>query len=203
MQETRSSLLDRVRDPADADGWREFVALYEPLILSYARSKGLAEDDARDVAQNVFVALLRALPTFQLDRARGRFRTWLWQVTANALADWARGRRRQADAEAELRQRPAEGASPAGEPDAAWLAAHRQRVLDFVLERTREEAQPRTWACFEQHLLLGRPSAEVAAELGLTANAVYVNASRLLARVREQCTAYLEDLDDGGDRLPG
>ena len=49
--------------------------------------------------------------------------------------------------------------------------------------QVRAQYRPRTWACFEQHVLRGRPGAEVAAELGLTANTVTVNASRVLARL--------------------
>jgi RNA polymerase sigma-70 factor (ECF subfamily) len=196
MTETHSSLLRRVRDPADADSWREFVALYEPLLLSYVRSRGLAEDDARDVAQDILAGLVRALPRFELDRQRGRFRTWLWQVTRNALASRARHdqRRRQAEEAWRDLQEP-DVAGP--EPDEQWQTAYRQRVLDFALQRVREQTQPQTWACFDQHLLRARPSAQVAAELGLSANAVYVNASRVLARVREQCASYLEELADG------
>jgi RNA polymerase sigma-70 factor (ECF subfamily) len=195
--ETRSSLIRRVRDPADAASWGEFVALYEPLLLGYVRSRGLQEHDARDVVQDIFTRLYRALPTFELDRQRGRFRTWLWQVTMSAIADWARQRRRQTEAEDEWRQRADDlDAAKNQEPDDEWIKEYQQRVLGFVLERVCEQAQPRTWTCFEQHILLGRPSAEVAAELGMTANAVYVNASRMLARVREQCADYMEELGD-------
>ena len=72
-----------------------------------------------------------------------------------------------------------------------------------MLERVRTQSQPKTWACFEQHILRGRPSVEVAAELRLTANSVYVNASRVLARVREQCADYEEELGDEQAHLPG
>jgi RNA polymerase sigma-70 factor (ECF subfamily) len=204
MTETRSSLLRRVSSPTDTDGWCEFVELYEPLLLAYVQRHGLTEHDARDVVQDVFIALLRALPTFELDRGRGRFRTWLWQVTCHAVTDWQRRRDSQARAEAEWRQRGAAlGPASAETPDAAWLDAYRQRVLEYVLERVRAQTQEKTWTCFEQHLLQGRGSAAVAAELDLTANAVCVNASRVLARVREQCAEYLEELGDEGDPLPG
>jgi hypothetical protein len=42
-------------------------------------------------------------------------------------------------------------------------------------------------------VLEGRPSAEVGAELGLSANSVNVNASRVLAKVREMCAYYKEE----------
>src|SRR4051812_28184810 len=65
MQETRTSLLRRVRDPADRQSWGEFVALYEPLLLSYVRKRGLNDHDAQDVVQGIFIALLRKLPGFE------------------------------------------------------------------------------------------------------------------------------------------
>jgi RNA polymerase sigma factor (sigma-70 family) len=195
--ETRSSLIRRVHDTADASSWGEFVELYEPLLVSYVRSRGLGPDDARDVVQEIFVALVRSLPAFELDRARGRFRTWLWQVATNAVAAWAGRQRRRSNAEDGWCQRR-EALGPGGGrgPDAEWLDALRRRVLTFVLGRVRSQAQAKTWACFEQHVLLGRASAEVAAELGLTANAVYVNASRVLDKVRTQCADYMEELGD-------
>jgi RNA polymerase sigma factor (sigma-70 family) len=198
MEETRSSLLLRVRNPADGESWREFVELYRPLLVAYIRGKGLQDSDAHDVVQDVLTKLHRTMPSFELDRDRGRFRTWLWQVACHAIADWARRRRRREGAEEGWRDRLAERSpAPDEQPDEEWIASYRNRVLAFALERVRDQAQPKTWQCFEQHVLRGRPSAEVGAELGLTANAVNVNASRVLARVREQSAEYMEELADG------
>ncbi len=203
MTETRSTLLQRLHDPADRASWDEFCSLYEPLLLAYVRGKGLQEHDARDVVQEIFTKLHRVLPDFQLDRSRGRFRTWLWQVTSNAIADWARARKRQAREEDAYRERLASQPAAADvEPDAEWSDSYRKRVLEVVLARVRGNSQPNTWACFEQRLLRGRPSASVAAELGLTANAVKVNASRVLARVRQQCAEYMEDLAELSGTAP-
>lgn len=195
MVVTRTTLLLRVRDPADSESWREFVLLYEPLLLSFVRHRGLSEHDARDVVQDVFATLVRALPDFQLDRERGRFRTWLWRVTHNAMVDWSRRRGRRAAAEEEARKDAEAAEAPeVDELEAEWLAAHRRRVLEVVLKHVQSQSQERTWKCFELHILQGRSSAEVAGKLGITANSVYVNASRTLARVRQQCAEYDEDL---------
>jgi RNA polymerase sigma-70 factor (ECF subfamily) len=64
---------------------------------------------------------------------------------------------------------------------------YRRRIMEVVLERVRAQAAPATWSCFEGRILEGRPASEIAAALGISTNAVYVNASRLLARVREEC----------------
>jgi RNA polymerase sigma-70 factor (ECF subfamily) len=195
---TRSSLIRRVRDPADQASWREFQELYHPVLLAYLKKQGLKDQDAHDVVQDIFLALVRALPTFELDRSRGRFRTWLWQVAWHALADWARRQRRQSKAEDEWCQHLAASCPPADrEPDDEWVAAYHQRVLETVLARVRDESRPATWNCFERHVLRSRPAAEVAAELGVSATAVYTNASRILARVRDLCQEHEEELGDG------
>ena len=198
--ETSSTLLGRVRDAGDAESWREFATLYEPLIVRYAlsRGRGLSEPDARDVAQDVFTRLLKALPTFELDHRRGRFRTYLWQVTARALADRARRERVRTDAEREWSDR-----HPTPDDQAAWDRAFRQRVLGHAVARAREATSPKAWACFAEHVLKSRPAAEVARELGVSANAVYVHSSNVLSRVRARCAECLEDLSDDPQDLPG
>jgi RNA polymerase sigma factor (sigma-70 family) len=204
MDRTRSTLLMGVRNPADARAWGEFVALYEPLLTAYIRKRGLGAEDTRDVVQEVFARLVKALPEFELDRQRGRFRTWLWQICQSALADWARQRRRQARAEDAWLDRLSEPwTASEAESDDGWAGLHRRRILSFALETVRARSQPKTWACFERHLLERRPSAEVADELGLTVTAVNVNGSRILARVRKLCVEHLEGLADGLEPLPG
>jgi RNA polymerase sigma factor (sigma-70 family) len=204
MDRTQSKLLMGVRNPADARAWGEFVALYEPLLTAYIRKRGLGAEDTRDVVQEVFARLVKALPEFELDRQRGRFRTWLWQICQSALGDWARQRRRQARAEDAWLDRLSEPrmASEA-DSDGEWERLHRRRILSFALETVRARSQPKTWACFERHLLQRRPTADVANELGVTAAAVNVNSSRILARVRKLCVEHLEGLADGLEPLPG
>lgn len=196
--ETRSSLLVQVRDTGDAASWREFVAVYEPLIVAYARKRGLSGPAARDVAQDVFVRLLRALPTFRLDRGRGRFRTWLWRVTASALVDRARRDGRRLEAERQWRER-----RPADGPPDEWRRMLRERVLRHALRKVEAGVGLAQWSCLARHLLERRPAAAVAAELGVTVNTVYVNASRVLAKVRRACAEAMGDLDDDPDDLPG
>jgi RNA polymerase sigma-70 factor (ECF subfamily) len=194
----------RIRDPADAGAWGEFVALYEPLLTAYVRHRGLEAQDIRDVVQDVFARLVRGLPEFRLDRERGRFRTWLWQVCQSALIDWARRRKRQSRAEEAWLRRLSECPPPReGDSDPHWEKLHHLRVLAFALERVRARSRPTTWACFERHVLHRMPSAEVARELGVSANAVDVNCSRVLERLRRFCAEHLEELVDGLDPMPG
>jgi RNA polymerase sigma-70 factor (ECF subfamily) len=197
---TRLSLLVRVRDRADAASWRQFYAIYQPLIFGYLRSLGLKEHDADDLMQEVFQRLLVILPTFELDRKRGRFRTYLWRLTYTTLVDRARRRKVRHHAEEEwVRRFRAADESESRKLEEEWIRRHRKRILEVVLPRVRATVSPTSWACFEQRLLQGRPAAEVAAELGIQAKVVYVYASRVLKEVRRGCAEIEEDLDDGSD----
>ena len=76
---------------------------------------------------------------------------------------------------------------------------HRRRSLEVVLPRAREKASPTAWACFEGRLVRRRPAAEIAAELGITSNAVYVYVSRVLQDVRRRCAEIEGELGDDDD----
>ena len=204
MPETRATLIRRVKDPADTTAWREFVQLYQPLLHAYVRKRGPGGADADDVVQDVFTRLVSALARFDLDHSKGRFRTWLWQVTQSSLADWGRRRTARSKAErrwAELEVRRVVTDLVTEDEDAEWLEMYRKRILGAALERVKKASQPTPWRCFEDRVLANRPAAEIAAELGVTANAVYINASRVLSRVRDQCAQYFED-DDHDHPMP-
>ena len=67
---TRQSLLSRLRDWQDDDGWREFFDTYWRLIYRVARQAGLDDATAQDVVQNTFIYLSRRMPKFRYDPAR-------------------------------------------------------------------------------------------------------------------------------------
>ncbi|MCA9081915.1 MAG: sigma-70 family RNA polymerase sigma factor [Planctomycetaceae bacterium] len=186
MYSTRSSLLFRVRNLEDGPSWDEFAEVYYPFLEGITRRAGIPVPDAQDIVQDLFVSLLHALPEFEYASTRGRFRGWLRQVVRNRIVDWYRNRSRREQSLAELN----------------WLAEdtpdfeqeHRHHVVRHVLGKVREESQPLTWNCFERHVLEMSPAQDVAEELGVSVNAVYVNSSRTLARVRTRCAEYGGDL---------
>src|SRR4051794_10637138 len=83
--ETRQSLVARLKDVCDDEAWREFVAIYEPIILRLMLRSGLQEFDARDVSQQVFAALAKDIEQWQPDGREGSFRRWLFQIAKNRV----------------------------------------------------------------------------------------------------------------------
>jgi RNA polymerase sigma-70 factor (ECF subfamily) len=56
----------------------------------------------------------------------------------------------------------------------------------------RAEFQLTTWRACWEYAVLGRPAAEVASELGVSAGAVYVAKSRVLSRLRQELKGLLD-----------
>ncbi len=62
----------------DESAWGELVGRYSRLVYSIPRRCGLAQEDAEDVFQNVFVLVLRELKNL---RKQDRFSAWLVTIT--------------------------------------------------------------------------------------------------------------------------
>src|SRR5713226_3788750 len=85
---TRTTLLVRLRDLGDEAAWKEFIALYGPLVYGYARKQGLQDADAADLSQEVLGAVAGAVGRLEYDPSRGAFRNWLFTVVRRKLSDW-------------------------------------------------------------------------------------------------------------------
>jgi RNA polymerase sigma-70 factor, ECF subfamily len=194
---TNLSLIKNVRDRSDVESWRRFHDFYAPLLMRYLRRLGLEEDRANDLTQEVFVRLLQALPTFELDSKRGRFRSYLWKLTYSALVDEARRFKARRQAEEQWVKRFHESSEAESRKVQDELNdINQELILKRALPSVHSKTSRTAWACFEQRLLRDRPGADIAAELGIPADAVYVYASRVLKAVRKQCAALADELGD-------
>ena len=95
---TRASLLFRLRDAHDHEAWVEFVSLYEPVVYRLLRRHGLQDADARDVMQELFLAVSRSIDRWDPAKERGSFRGWLRRVARNLVINWLKQPQRRTTA---------------------------------------------------------------------------------------------------------
>jgi len=188
MDSTNVSLLDRLRQPVDQNAWSRFVDLYTPLVYSWARRIGLQEPDAADLVQEVFVLLVRKMPEFVYDGHKS-FRAWLRTITLNKWRDCSR---RLAARPHELTGDAAPDVANHGTEDSFAEVEYRQQLVARALELMQAEFQPNTWKACWEFVVVGRPAAEVARQLGMSENAVHLAKARVLRRLRKELEGLLD-----------
>lgn len=186
----------------------ELCAAYWYPLYAYVRRRGHDADEAQDLTQGYFARLLEKDDLRDVDRARGKFRSFLLASFQHYLCneyDRARARKRGGgrqplpldfpDAEGRYTREPAHDLTPEKLFERRWALA----LLDQVLGRLREEmTRAGKGAHFEalKPYLTGEepPGGQRAPadELGLSAGAVKVAVHRLRRRYRELLRAEIE-----------
>ncbi len=182
--ETRESLLLRLADPGCKDAWDEFSVIYRPMILRLARRCGLQNDDAEDVAQQVMIAVSKAIRQWQKDSCRGRFRGWLTTVTKNAVRNAiSRRPRERATGDSEFR-RLIESAATESELDTIIEAEYLRSVLREASRRVQSEFEAATWKAFWTTTMDDVDVSDASTRLAMTVGAIYSARSRVMRRLQ-------------------
>ena len=197
-----SSLLVGVRS-FRADAWRRLVHIYGPLVYHWCVKAGLSRQDAEDLGQEVFRAVAARIETFQRKTASDTFGGWLRTITRHKVADHWRKRSRQPNTvdSPELLQSlssASDAANPLLESSASPAeeqAEIRGIVYHRALELIRTEFRESSWKAFWGTAVEGRATADVAADLNMTAMAVRKAKSRVLRRLRDEFEG-LGEMDD-------
>lgn len=192
---TRQTLIVKLRDPADASAWREFTAIYRPLVYRLARRRGLQDADAHDLCQEVFGAVARSIDRYDPDPARGSFRGWLSRIARNLLINALTRPAHRLRGSGSTSVREVLESQPADDPSASAIleAEYRRQAFQWAAESVRAEVAPATWNAFWITAVDGRSPAEAAAELEISVGSVYVARSRVLARLRDRVRRIDDD----------
>ena len=194
MSETSATLLQRLNDRTDSVAWRRLVDLYTPLIGSWLRRQGVSAEDAEDLSQEVLGIVVREVSRFRHNGRAGAFRTWLRTITANCLRQAWRSRRLglRATSPPDFDRALDQLEDPASDLSRLWDREHDEFVLHRLLALLEPDFQPATWRAFRRQVIDGRPAEAVAAELGLTVNAVLIAKSRVLSHLRRNAEGLVD-----------
>lgn len=177
-----STLLQRARG-SDQASWRLLVELHSPLVYQWCRHRRLGPEEARDVSQEVFAAVVGHLNDFQRDEERASFRGWLRRITENKIRDhW---RKLQRGTAVQFASDDLADNWPAERPHEDSPESENAAIMNKILEYARDRISPEHWTVFWKLIVDDRSPAEVSKETGFDRAHVYVIKSRVLRQLRD------------------
>jgi len=174
------SRLDELVRAARAQDTQAIAALCEdfyPKVFRYVRRRVRSEEDAEDLAGEVCVHVIRALP-----KQTGFFPAWVFRIASNLLTDTYR--RRKGKSEVELSEQLMDTLPDPMAQDAAILPHELSRALDELTPDQREIIHLR--------FIEGFSANEIAQVQGRSAGAVRVQQFRALEILRKALGAPME-----------
>lgn len=132
-----ASLIKRIQRQGDRRATEELISAHYREIYAFAFRQTGDMDAAMDLTQEVFLAVLQSIHRY--DPKKAGFRTWLYRIASNKLADLFRSpayRFRQKTVALEELTLPANGS-----PEEQWLDAEELRQLQRHIAELPDELQ--------------------------------------------------------------
>ena len=161
----------------DESGMEELLQHYGPLMRYVIRPFLSDERDREEVLQNAALKVWQSIGRF--DAEKGSWTSWLTAVARNAALDMARAEKRR-----EAVELPEDAHDPAPTPEETALRKERQEALLRALETLSSGDR----VLFYRKYYYRQPTAQIAAELGLTERAV----EGRLYRIKQKLKNLLE-----------
>lgn len=194
LEATRLSLLTRLKDHGDTDGWQRFFDTYGGVIHALALKAGLKPVEAEEALQETLVSVAQEMPGFRYDAVRGSFKSWLFQIARRRVADQHRKRHRQQRHVAEGEFDLAAFEDPAGDVWArAWDEEWRRNQIQLAIERVKGQVSPRQWQLFDLAALQEWPTSRICDLLGVNAAQVYMARMRVGRLLRTELSAGMRE----------
>ncbi len=191
---TRISLVGKIRDQQNESAWTEFVVCYRKYLYNFILHMGFSHYDAEEIVQIALIKIWDAMPDFNYQPEKGRFRAWLCTIAGNTAKNFIRSKGGSSnlalsgisldkifpDSESEIAHlsTPPEVEAMAEEE---WL----RYLPELALKKIESKFDRRTMQAFTL-CSKGVPVAEIARKLQLAPSSVYVYKQRVAERLTEE-----------------
>jgi RNA polymerase sigma-70 factor (ECF subfamily) len=177
---TSSSLL-RFAASGDENAWAKMVNRYGPMVRKHCLHAGLSAADADCLSQDVFSELFLRIGKFSRQRP-GSFRRWLGMLVHSRIIDHIRQvRRRRKEHSAAMSRLPSSGKAVAADESGSSRS-----VRSEILKLIRHDYSDRDWQIFYMYVGLEQSPEEIANELGVSRNTVYLVKSRIIRSLQSR-----------------
>ncbi|MGJ8678677.1 MAG: RNA polymerase sigma factor [Akkermansiaceae bacterium] len=190
---TNHSLIRRALNNEDSEAWEELTDFYEKFIYYLLRELGVSTNNLDDVAQEVLIALMKDLRSYDLQK--GKFRTWLKTVILRKALMHFRSKR----ADKERIYDNSEQIHDVHEVQEAEV----EKIIDeewetyisaLALERVSKSFKGNAVKVFEM-ALEGKTAQATAEELNITVDSVYILRKRVKRNMLLEVRALIEELE--------
>jgi RNA polymerase sigma-70 factor (ECF subfamily) len=162
--------------------WNQHAPHVEAVVRRFAGDPDLAED----IAQEVWIQIFRALPSWRGD---AKFSTWIHRVAINRTLNAMRQVKRLAAAETEI------------EEDAAMVEQDAEhRMLARTIAEAARQLAPGARTVFLLHDVEGYTHEEIATELGITPGGSKSQLFKARAKLRRLLAPLVEPFSSDLDR---
>jgi RNA polymerase sigma factor (sigma-70 family) len=193
---TRQTLLARLKLQRDDESWEEFVLYYRHFIYIICRRMNQNHHDAEEITQKILLKIWNAIESFEYDKNR-RFRSWLYQVTRNAVRDHCRKQTRDKG----LLEKASEykiwnTGNDFDLPVIEQLAEEEWNnyLTNLALDLIRPHFSENVMLIFTR-LINGAEASPLAKELGIPRNTVNVYKKRVMKKLKEELSRLKYELD--------
>jgi RNA polymerase sigma factor (sigma-70 family) len=193
---TRQTLLERLKVQRDDKSWEEFVLYYRHFIYIICRRMNQHHHDAEEITQAILLKIWKAIDKFEYDKNR-RFRSWLYQVTRNAVRDHCRKATRVKNL---IEQASEYEIWDVGDDfDLPCIEALAEKewqnyLTNLALDQVRPHFSERVMEIFTR-LINGAEASPLAAELDIPRNTINVYKKRVMKKLKEEMSKLKFELD--------
>ena len=169
----------------DMDAFEKIYLQMNSFVFNVALRIAGNKEDAKEIAQDVFIKLYRKLSSFMF---RSSFKTWVYRITANTAINTAKRAQRQGknmlsyDDDIQLKKQIYSASSPAEENAASQLLGRLLNSLD-----------PDQRACISLRSIEGLSYKQISEVLN-------VNINTVRTRIRRAREFMMKHFDKGGER---
>ena len=187
--------MERNKDKylSDSDIVR-IVETYSDMLLRIALNRVKSVPAAEDIVQTVFADLARNLPTFEYDRAKGRFRSYLTGLVNWRVMDRLKASERDAELKANFWEEAKSAATAEDEDfeEREW----QQAAMEEALRRMKPSVSPEHYAAFVASAVEGQDTDVVTKLYGISRDNLYQIRKRLTAKLQENLPEVLAEMDE-------
>ena len=189
---TRHSLLTRLKNWDDQEGWKLFFDTYWKLIYTAARRAGLSEPEAQDVVQETVISVLKSMSDFKYQSTNGSFKSWLLKLTSWRISDQLRRRKPQVEHkkndETSTRTDTVEKLADPTSLDwqQSWDADWEQTLMQAAIQRVKKRVDAKAYQIFDLLVFKEWPVLRVARALRVNRAQVYLIKHRISKLLKEE-----------------